>query len=135
VGNSLVHLDAIGIAATAELGNRIGIATLLMLISLVGGRIIPSFTRNWLAKEQPYIAPPAPFGVIDRAVLVIVALALVIWVMRPRQSSRPGSSLPRASLSPCALRGGSGKPPCASHSCGFFISDMGGSRLVSCCSP
>ena len=83
VGNSLVHLDAIGIAATAELGNRIGIATLLMLISLVGGRIIPSFTRNWLAKEQPDIAPPAPFGVIDRAVLVIVALALVIWVIAP----------------------------------------------------
>jgi uncharacterized protein involved in response to NO len=57
VGNLLVHLDAVGIAATAELGDRIGIATLLMLISLVGGRIIPSFTRNWLAKD-PRFRPP-----------------------------------------------------------------------------
>ncbi len=33
-GNLLVHLDALGIADTANLGNRTGIATLLMLISL-----------------------------------------------------------------------------------------------------
>jgi len=46
-GNLLVHFEAVGIANTAELGNRIGLATLLMLITFVGGRIIPSFTRNW----------------------------------------------------------------------------------------
>ena len=49
-GNLFVHLDALGLANTAEFGNRIGMVTLLMLISLVGGRIIPSFTRNWLTK-------------------------------------------------------------------------------------
>jgi uncharacterized protein involved in response to NO len=37
VGNLLVHLEALGLAETAELGNRFGIATLLMLISLVAG--------------------------------------------------------------------------------------------------
>jgi len=30
--------EAVGIASTAELGNRIGVATLLMLISFVGVR-------------------------------------------------------------------------------------------------
>jgi uncharacterized protein involved in response to NO len=39
-GNALVHLDAVGIADTAAVGNRIGVATLLMLIGFVGGRII-----------------------------------------------------------------------------------------------
>lgn len=34
MGNLLVPLDAIGVAATADIGNRIGLATLLMLISL-----------------------------------------------------------------------------------------------------
>jgi uncharacterized protein involved in response to NO len=31
-GNLLVHLDALGVAGTAELGNRLGLATLLLLI-------------------------------------------------------------------------------------------------------
>lgn len=34
-------------------GTRIGIAAILLLIMLIGGRIIPSFTRNWLAREGP----------------------------------------------------------------------------------
>jgi uncharacterized protein involved in response to NO len=83
IGNLLVHLDALGIADTAELGNRIGLATLLMLISLVGGRIIPSFTRNWLTKVQPGIAPPAPEGRFDLAALIMTGLALAGWTIAP----------------------------------------------------
>lgn len=62
LGNLLVHLDALDLADTAELGNRIGLVTLLMLISLVGGRIVPSFTRNWLTKARPEAAPQCPRG-------------------------------------------------------------------------
>ena len=83
IGNLLVHLDAIGIADTAELGNRIGVATLLMLISLVGGRIIPSFTRNWLTKNRPEVSPPLPESRVDHAVLGVTALALVSWAVAP----------------------------------------------------
>ncbi|HZU89237.1 MAG TPA: NnrS family protein [Stellaceae bacterium] len=83
IGNLLVHLGALGLAATAELGNRLGLATLWMLISLVGGRIIPSFTRNWLAKARPETAPPAPAGRLDRAVLAVTGLALLLWVGAP----------------------------------------------------
>ncbi len=83
VGNLLVHLDALGVADTAELGNRIGVATLLMLIALVGGRIIPSFTRNWLAKNRPEVSPPRPDSRFDRAVLGVTALALVSWAVAP----------------------------------------------------
>jgi uncharacterized protein involved in response to NO len=82
-GNFFVHLDALGIANTAELGNRIGLATLLMLISLVGGRIIPSFTHNWLTKARPAIKPPIPEGFFDRVVLVVTALALTAWALAP----------------------------------------------------
>ena len=82
-GNVLVHLDAIGIADTAELGNRIGIATLLALISLVGGRIIPSFTRNWLTKNRPEISPPRPEGRLDHAALGFTALSLFTWAIAP----------------------------------------------------
>jgi uncharacterized protein involved in response to NO len=81
--NLLVHLEALGWSATAEMGNRLGIATLLMLISFVGGRIIPSFTRNWLAKFQPGTADPASFDTLDRVVLAITAIALAAWVIVP----------------------------------------------------
>src|SRR5579875_1617216 len=80
IGNLLVHLEALGLADTAAVGNRIGLATLWMLISLVGGRIIPSFTRNWLTKMRPGIAPPAPEGRFDRAVLIVTGLALALWL-------------------------------------------------------
>jgi len=83
LGNLLVHFAAVGITATAEIGNRLGVATLLMLISIVGGRIIPSFTRNWLARERPEIPPPRVFGGLDRTVLAVTAVALALWVLEP----------------------------------------------------
>lgn len=82
-GNLLVHLDVLGIADTAELGDRVGLVTLLVLISLVGGRIIPSFTHNWLTKTNPAITPPIAEGFFDRAALVVTALALAAWALAP----------------------------------------------------
>jgi uncharacterized protein involved in response to NO len=89
LSNLFVHLDAIGIASMTELGNRLGVATLLMLISFVGGRIVPSFTRNWLAKQRPEIPAPASFGAIDRAVLAIIALTFVAWLIAPESLAAP----------------------------------------------
>src|SRR5581483_1274863 len=82
-GNALVHLHALDIAYTAALGNRIGIATLVTLISLIGGRIVPSFTRNWLAKRRPDVAAPAPHDRVDTVCLLIVVVGLVAWVASP----------------------------------------------------
>ncbi len=89
LGNVFVHLDAVGIASMAEFGNKLGVATLLMLISFVGGRIVPSFTRNWLAKQRPEIPAPASFGAIDRAVLAMIALTLVVWLIAPESLAAP----------------------------------------------
>ena len=52
----------------------------VLLISLIGGRIIPSFTRNWLVRENPGRLP-APFGRFDMIVVAITALTLVGWVV------------------------------------------------------
>jgi uncharacterized protein involved in response to NO len=85
-GNVLVHLHALDIAYTSALGNRIGVATLIVLISLIGGRIIPSFTRNWLAKSRPDVRVPAPHDGLDTACLLVVVAALVTWVALPATS-------------------------------------------------
>jgi uncharacterized protein involved in response to NO len=82
-GNLMVHLQALELAYLAAAGIRLGLATLLMLIALVGGRIVPSFTRNWLAKARPRLAAPAPEGALDRGALVVTLLALAAWVAAP----------------------------------------------------
>jgi uncharacterized protein involved in response to NO len=88
-GNGLVHLDALRLADTGELGLRIGVATLLMLIGLIGGRIIPSFTGNWLKKRQPEASLPASFGRYDRVTLAGSALALIAWTAAPQNAVTP----------------------------------------------
>jgi uncharacterized protein involved in response to NO len=93
IGNLLVHLMALGLADTAQLGNRLGLVTLLMMISLVGGRIIPSFTHNWLTKVRPEVSPPMSEGRFDLAVLAITGLALLTWAIAPDDSVTPWAAL------------------------------------------
>jgi len=86
-GNTLVHLHALDIAYTAPLGNRIGIATLAALISMIGGRIVPSFTRNWLARVRPALRPPAPLGRVDVLCLAVTVAGLAAWTAAPQARS------------------------------------------------
>ena len=80
-GNVAFHLEA-HIQGTAEYGARIGIATIVLLIVLIGGRIVPSFTRNWLARENPGRLP-APIGRFDVATIGISAATLALWTVLP----------------------------------------------------
>ena len=98
LANLMMHLESAGVVALQGAGGRLGLATLLLLIALVGGRIVPSFTRNWLAKQRPDLALPAPFGVIDGAALAATALALVVWVAAPDSAPTPWLALAAALL-------------------------------------
>ncbi|MCB1969512.1 MAG: NnrS family protein [Geminicoccaceae bacterium] len=61
---------------------RQGLGGIVMLILLVGGRVTPSFTRNWLVKEGCDHLP-APFGPFDRVALGTALAALVAWIVLP----------------------------------------------------
>ncbi|MDP3196107.1 NnrS family protein [Tabrizicola sp.] len=79
--NITFHLEAMQLG-TAGYGRRLGFAMVVLLIGLIGGRIIPSFTRNWLAKQGD--GPmPVPFGRFDGASLVLMLGALIAWVALP----------------------------------------------------
>lgn len=80
--NLLVHLDVLGLAPTGAAGLRLGIAAMALLITLIGGRIVPSFTGNWLAKRNEAVLP-RPFGRLDRIVLAVTALAGLAWTLAP----------------------------------------------------
>jgi uncharacterized protein involved in response to NO len=80
-GNVAFHLEA-HLRGTADYGLRIGIGVVVLLIALIGGRIIPSFTRNWLVKENPGRLP-VPFGRFDMITIAVSAVALVAWIAQP----------------------------------------------------
>jgi len=65
-----------------ELGWRMGIALVILMISLIGGRIIPSFTRNWLVKRGVKRLPTQPQS-LDLLVIAATALALLFWLVFP----------------------------------------------------
>jgi uncharacterized protein involved in response to NO len=80
-GNVSFHLEA-HLEGAADVSIRIGIAVVALLIALIGGRIIPSFTRNWLVRENPGRLP-VPFGRFDVIAVAVAALALLSWVVSP----------------------------------------------------
>src|SRR5262245_14385039 len=77
----LFHIEDYA-AGKAEFSTRLGTAAAIALISLIGGRVVPSFTRNWLARENPGRLP-VPFGRFDQAVVAVSVLAMVSWVASP----------------------------------------------------
>ncbi len=80
--NALFHFEAHTGAAYGGIGIRLGVATILMLLMLIGGRVTPSFTRNWLAKTGSE-ARPRQAGRFDMAALGLAAIALIAWLSVP----------------------------------------------------
>lgn len=62
-GNVVFHAEVIR-NGSADYGLRIGISALIGLIMLVGG--VPSFTRNWLVRNNPGRLPHRPANVPNR---------------------------------------------------------------------
>src|SRR5690606_29867679 len=85
LANALDHLAAARIIPDEGLGWRLGVALIVVMISVIGGRIIPSFTRNWLAKRGVREGLPGQPGRFDLATIAITAAALVGWVALPSQ--------------------------------------------------
>jgi uncharacterized protein involved in response to NO len=84
--NLLVHLGPVAGLASEALGLRLAIATVLTLIGLIGGRIVPSFTRNWLAR-RPGESLPAPFGGYDKLALLALIVAMLAWALWPEAAT------------------------------------------------
>ena len=84
LANAIFHLEAArGEYAAQGTGLRLGLATAIMMIGVIGGRIIPSFTRNWLAREGLDARPTPPMQRFDKAVLLASIAALLLWVFLP----------------------------------------------------
>ena len=81
VGNAIFHIEII-MQGIAGYGIRFGVGAAIMLIILIGGRIVPSFTRNWLArrKSKPL---PVPFNRYDAIAIAVAMIAIASWIAIP----------------------------------------------------
>ncbi len=85
VANAAFHAAALS-GAMLDLSLRGAIGALVALITLIGGRLTPSFTRNWLVKRNPDKLP-APFDRLDAAAIGAAVAALLAWAVMPEAAT------------------------------------------------
>ena len=80
--NILFHILTLSGAET-DLPERMPLSLMMMLLALIGGRIIPTFTNNYLIQEGlPEQA--ASFSRFDGLSIVCVATAAIAWTFQPQ---------------------------------------------------
>ncbi|RUW83224.1 NnrS family protein [Mesorhizobium sp. M1E.F.Ca.ET.063.01.1.1] len=79
--NVMFHAEA-HYQGVSDMSRRLGLGAVVVLIMIIGGRIVPSFTRNWLAREKPGRLP-APFGRFDAGTIALSAMGLAAWAFFP----------------------------------------------------
>lgn len=81
--NAVDYLSVSGAISAPDLGWRLAVGIVVLLISLIGGRIIPSFTRNWMAKQGITKRLPTQPARFDMIVIAATGFALLAWVAGP----------------------------------------------------
>ena len=83
LSNAFFHFEAARDGGAAHgMALRLGFATVLSLVMLIGGKIIPSFTRNWLKKRGATQLPTPPMQRFDKLVLLALVLGVVAAVVK-----------------------------------------------------
>ncbi len=85
LANILFHVRFLRNEAT-DLPERMALALVMLLLTLIGGRITPSFTEDFLA-DQGMTEQPAPFSRIDGLSIILVVAAAVAWIAYPRAAA------------------------------------------------
>jgi len=84
--DGLDYLAMTGVIPLADIGWQLALALVVLLISLIGGRIIPSFTRNWMAKQGTREGLPTQPDRFDLVVVGATAVALLAWLLGPQET-------------------------------------------------
>jgi uncharacterized protein involved in response to NO len=81
LANICFHYETIALGGP-DYSERLALAGLVMMIVIVGGRMLPSFTRNWLSKAGRTDFP-VPYNRFDVATIVMTATAFACWIVLP----------------------------------------------------
>jgi uncharacterized protein involved in response to NO len=93
--NLLFHVLALRGAPT-DVPERMGLALIMLLLTLIGGRVTPNFTREFLVQEHR-TSLPASFSRFDALSIVLVVVAAFAWSVQP-ESTATGGTLVAAGL-------------------------------------
>lgn len=79
IADAADYLETAGVIS-GGIGWRGATALVIIMISLIGGRIIPSFTRNWMVKRKMTAGLPTQPQSFDLLVIASTAIALLFWI-------------------------------------------------------
>jgi uncharacterized protein involved in response to NO len=92
LGNWLIHFELLGLVDTAAVGFRLSTFVLAILVALIGGRVVPSFTRNWLVQKGAE-ALPAPMNGLDKVALLALVVLMIAEVFLPDAKATAGLAI------------------------------------------
>lgn len=96
--NAAYHLAASGMISSDEMaGVRLGLMLLVLMIAIVGGRIVPAFTHNWLHLNAPASDMPRRYPLLDAVAIASVALFILLQII-PAPAALSGSLALAASV-------------------------------------
>jgi uncharacterized protein involved in response to NO len=78
-GNILFHLQVMQ-GGHPDIAIKLAVSAYVVLVMIIGGRIIPSFTRNWINKVGRTDFP-APYGRFDSVAILTGVAALAAWML------------------------------------------------------
>lgn len=81
LANICFHVETI-VRGLPEFSPRFAVAAYIGMVIVVGGRILPSFTRNWLAKKGS-TSFPVPYGGFDTGTIIASVVVLLGWSLQP----------------------------------------------------
>ncbi|MDH4098637.1 MAG: NnrS family protein [Nitrospira sp.] len=82
VANILFHVLTLG-GQSADLPPRMALGVILVLLTVIGGRIIPNFTEEFL-EMLGRAERPAPFSRYDGLAILLVVFSAIAWIIQPR---------------------------------------------------
>jgi uncharacterized protein involved in response to NO len=89
--NIVFHLLALRGGAT-DLAERMALSFIMLLLTMIGGRVTPNFTRELLLQERSTVLP-ASFSPFDVVSVGLVALAGLAWMVEPESLVAGGTLL------------------------------------------
>ena len=79
--NIVFHLSALRGAPT-DFSERCALSVMTLMLTIIGGRLTPTFTREFLAeRNMPRL--PEIFSPVDAATILLVLVAAIAWIARP----------------------------------------------------
>ena len=82
IADVLIYLEAYDFAVPHGLGIRLALAVPILLIGVIGGRIVPNFSRNWLVQRAAERLPSPP-NRFDTVAATMLQSSLLLWVVLP----------------------------------------------------